>query len=204
MLGRTLLVLVMAILTVLVVVRHRHHDKAVPGEASGSSIEPTPSAGGPTAKPGPTHERRTITPQQRAEIAAQIAAARAARAERKPAAPTEAKPATPPDPNQDYAAYVESFAVGMGDALQPLIGTLASCVKDKGSSGSHRNAAVQITLEGDPDVGTLITTDSIADGTGQPVTPELDNCVRGVLDAAELPPIKEGATLKTEFTFDLD
>ncbi len=205
MIARTLLVVVMVIAMIFVVTRHRNHDKVIPDYGSGSSAAPTPppTATGPTAKPGPTHELRTITPAQRTEIAAQIAAARAARAEHKPAAPTESKPATP-EPNQEYAAYADSFAVGMSDALKSLFGTLGNCVKDKGAAGSHRNAVVQITLDGDPDVGTLITTDAIADGTGQPVTHALDDCVRSALDGAELPPIKEGATLKTQFTFDLD
>ncbi len=205
MLVRTLLVVVMVIALVYVVSRH-HHDKTfAPGEGSGASTTPPPRPTATTvaAKPGPTHELRTVTAAQRAEIAAQIAAARAARAERKPTAP--AQPATPTDPNQDYAAYADSFAVGMSDALKPLIGMLGKCIRDHGAdAGSHHAAAVQITLDGDPDVGTLITTDSIADGTGQPISPALDDCVRGVLDAAELPPIKEGATLKTQFTFDLD
>src|ERR1700690_3500803 len=85
MLGRTVLVLVMAIATVLIVARHHHADKVVPDEASGSASG-SASPAEPTAKPAPNRDIRTVTHAEREQLAAQIAAAHAARAERKAAA----------------------------------------------------------------------------------------------------------------------
>jgi hypothetical protein len=59
-------------------------------------------------------------------------------------------------------------------------------------------------LTGDPDVGTLIDASALASLQGQPLSSQLDDCVRDVMQTLELPPMAVGEAFKVnyEFTFD--
>jgi hypothetical protein len=63
---------------------------------------------------------------------------------------------------------------------------------------------VNLTLDGDPDIGTLVHSDALTDATGQPLEPKLDACLRDALDQLELPPLKQGQQLKIQYSFRFD
>ena len=62
----------------------------------------------------------------------------------------------------------------------------------------------EITLTGDPDIGTLIDAPTpIAGSNGQQVPDAFDRCIRGALQTLELPPMETGAKFTADFDITL-
>lgn len=183
-----------ALVLVIVLVIGRDHER------DAARAQPPPVAAQPVAPaPHGSHIRR-ITPEQRRELEQKIAAARAARAQ--PAQPqashTGAAPAPPRLPASG-AGGIENLPPGALDMLKEALPYLADCYEQ--GSQSPDQALAMLTLEGDPDVGTLIDPGAITDEQQQPIDPEIAGCLATTLQSLELPPLREGDSLKLQFTF---
>ncbi len=58
-----------------------------------------------------------------------------------------------------------------------------------------------LALIGDPDVGTLIDASALESTDGTPLPAAFDDCVRGIMQALELPPIGLGDEFKVNYVF---
>jgi hypothetical protein len=145
----------------------------------------------------PDHVTRLATPADRQAVADRIAAAHAQRARQVP--PQQPSlPSGEPDTSHD----LEHASPRLKVALQQAIGFLAECYKT--APITNRRPAVQMTLTGDPDVGTLISADQLIDPEGKPIDPELEGCLRITLSSLELPPLGNTGDLHLQYSFRLD
>ena len=170
-----------------------------PTAASGSASPPPADRGAPPTRR--SHLTRLASPEERRQLADQIAAAQAARA----AHPRPVAPSLPHGPN-DAATPIEleHVSVHLKDALEEAIPLLAECYQQVGSAQASKRPAVQMTLVGDPSIGTLIDADQMFDEAQQPLSPALDACLRTTLESLALPPLDEGDTLKIQYSFKFD
>jgi hypothetical protein len=165
---------------------------AQPGMA-GTAAPPPP----PPPPPPPTRVTRLGTATERQQIVAWIAAARAARAQRAAASGAGAASAGAGTPND-----LEHAPAKLQAALGEAIPFLAECYKT--GSALERRPAVQLTLIGDPEVGTLVDADRLAAPGGKPLDPELEGCLRTTLASLELPPLGGTEPLHIEYSFRFD
>lgn len=162
----------------------------------------------PPARPAtaPPFERVVrLTPEQHHELVARIAAARARRtaAAAAPALPTEgalgggtpapALPATMATPQQ----VLEELQANLGEVKEYV----AECVAKYGANVKRFKA--NLTLTGDPDIGSLIDATGLVGPDGAPVPAQLDDCVRSQLQTLALPPIKSGDGFSVSYDFEL-
>jgi hypothetical protein len=174
------------------------------GAPSPAQAQPPPlspegrsSIAGSTATRPPAHVTRLASPQERSAVADRIAAARAARARQAPP-----RPPSLPGAAQDTSHDLERASPQLKAALAEAIPFLAECYKT--APITQRRPAVQMTLTGDPDVGTLIDAEELRDQDGSPLDPELDACLRTTLGSLELPPLDMAAPLRLKYSFILD
>jgi len=165
--------------------------------ATAGSPASTPATAGPTAPRPPAHVTRLATPAERKDVADRIASARAARARQ--ALP---QPPSLPGAAQDTRHDLERASAQLKAALGEAIPFLAECYKT--APITQRRPAVQMTLTGDRDVGTLIDAEQLHDQDGKPLDPELDACVRTTLGSLELPPLDTAEPLHIQYSFVLD
>ncbi len=158
----------------------------------------------PTQSHIPAQHVRKIDRAQRAELVRQIAAAREhARARigssAAPATTTTATSTTSKSerPELDDTIALEQVSGTVKTALEEAIPILADCYH--GETG--KTAAVQMVLYSDPSVGTVIDTPAMTDGDGAPLSRELDDCLRGAIEALELPPLEAGGHLPLQYSF---
>jgi len=152
--------------------------------------------------------RRIASPEERQRIAERIAASRAAETSRSgtsntgraatSAPPPPRLPAGPPPADGELARA----SVPLRDALTEAIPLLADCYPPAVQKRDRR-ATVLMALVGDKD-GTLIDADQLADEHGQPLAPELDDCLRATLRSMQLPPLSEGGDLHIQYSFRFD
>jgi hypothetical protein len=146
-----------------------------------------------------------LTPEQHRELVARIAAARARRtaAAAAPALPTEGAsgggtpapelPATMATPQQ----VLEELQVNLGEVKDYV----AECVAKYGANVKRFKA--DLTLSGDPDIGSLTDATGLVGPDGAPVPAQLDDCVRSQLQTLALPPIKSGDSFSVSYDFEL-
>jgi hypothetical protein len=60
-----------------------------------------------------------------------------------------------------------------------------------------------LTLSGDPDIGSLTDATGLVGPDGAPVPAQLDDCVRSQLQTLALPPIKSGDSFSVSYDFEL-
>ncbi|MBC7977461.1 MAG: hypothetical protein H7138_21005, partial [Myxococcales bacterium] len=128
--------------------------------------------------------------------AAWIATAREARAQRADAS-KGASAAGSNVPND-----LEHAPAKLQAALGEAIPILAECYKT--GEKLERRPAVQMTLVGDPEVGTLVDVDQLAAPDGTPLDPELESCLRTTLASLELPPLGGTEPLRIQYSFRFD
>jgi hypothetical protein len=167
-----------------------------PAAAQRTSSTAVPSASAPAERITPPRHVQRLDPAARQQLAAQIAAARA-RA-RSSAAPT---PRTPDVP-ADTTITLEQVSSTVQDALKEAIPILAECYAQ--GSSTQRTAAVQMIMISDPEVGTVIDTEAIRDGAGQPLASALDDCLRTTIESLGLPPLLVGGRLPLQYSFVFD
>ena len=102
----------------------------------------------------------------------------------------------------DTSHDLERVSAPLKAALAEAIPFLAECYKT--APITQRRPAVQMTLTGDRDVGTLIDAEELRDQDGKPLDPELDACLRTTLGSLELPPLDATGPLHLQYSFVLD
>lgn len=166
------------------------------GSPSSPPSLPPPATGSAAPRP-PAHVTRLASPAERKEVADRIATARAARARQAPP-----QPPSLPGTAQDTSHDLERASAQLKAALGEAIPFLAECYKT--APMTQRRPAVQMTLTGDQDVGTLIDADQLRDQDGKPLDPDLDACLRTTLGSLELPPLDAADPLHIQYSFVFD
>jgi len=173
-----------------------HTQRAASRPQAGSPAS-APAAAGSIATRGLIYVIRLATPAERKDVADRIEAARAARARQAPPEPPSL-PGAEPDTSHD----LERVSAPLKAALEEAIPFLAECYQT--APITQRRPAVQMTLTGDRDVGTLIDAEQLRDQDGKPLDPELDACLRTTLGSLELPPLDASRPLHLQYSFVLD
>lgn len=191
---RVVATIVLAVLIIAAIVLWKSRDGAhAPDHAaigSGSSV-----AAGSITPPVPKHEHTTrVTPEEHRRLAEQIAAAHAAHASH------VAAPAAPKLPDKDSADDLGRLQEHVQAALKEAIPFLAACYEQHGSNAGM-TASAQMTLTGDPDIGTVIDADQIYDDKHQPLPKQLDDCLRNTMQTLALPPLDTGDRVRIEYSF---
>jgi len=208
---RYLLALAGAALAVVLVVvlRGRGAPAELAPRADGAARDTPGSAAtageGPRAaspSPGDTRRVRRLTPEERRQLGAQIAAHRQAAREAAARAATSRNQPPPPD---DAVVPLEQVGKPLQDALQESISLLAECYRQlPGGGSSLRSATALLTMTSDPELGTVIDTGAIRGPDGRPLDAKLDTCMRDTIDSLALPPLGAGGKLDLQYTFDFD
>jgi len=174
---------------------------AAPPPPTASAAMPAAAAPAEPELP-PQHVRKLPSADERRELVAHIAAAQAARK----TAPAPHRLLGPGDTTSEG-----SFGSGHeGDmdrdvirgAMQEVLPFLADCYSDaraKTLSADHLEVRAHFTLTGDPDIGTVIDANQLADDKKQPLPPKLDDCIRSTLQTLELPPLGDGDTIEVDY-----
>lgn len=188
---------VAVVVVALIVVRARRREArtAVPETRETSAIEHEAAhEAAPQEPPPPAHVRKLASAADRMRVEQRIADARAARARAAGASSGTSPPQLPP-----ATGGIESLPPKALDALKEAIPYLSECF----GSDSPRNPIVQMTLEGDPDVGTLIDPGQMTDDKGAAISGPLADCLQTTLQSLELPPLAEGSTVRLQYSFRL-
>jgi hypothetical protein len=176
----------------------RGKGSAVSGTAESElgSSAPTRAA----ATHGPTlhsdHRVVRLTPDERLRVASQIQTAQKAHAETRPPRLPASSPGSGDD--GDAMATAKQVLTQLQNVSDDIRASVAECAR---YAPDLKSFTAQITLTGDPDIGTLIDAPAPSVGSnGQQVPAAFDNCIRGQLQTLELPPMKTG----DKFTADFD
>jgi len=174
----------------------RSHSKP-PAPASGSAAI--------AVKPAAVDGVRRLSPDDRRHVGEQIALAIARAHAGSSSSSTSATsashsssgsaPALPDVPT----IPLEQVGKPLRDGLTAAIPLLADCFKQHGAT-----AAAQMTMWSDPDTGTVIDTKALHDGSGQPLDPAVESCMRDAIDSLELPPLGQPGKLDLEYSFRFD
>ncbi|HEY4180851.1 MAG TPA: hypothetical protein VGM90_28595 [Kofleriaceae bacterium] len=165
--------------------------------ASGSTSDPR------AAKPTAVAKVRRITKDERTELAKQIETARAVREKKMNDAEGRDHFNKDRDLARQEAHSSETIVkTTMRDAMKEVIPMLADCY-DKGGSNlpATLDVVAELTLTGDPDIGTIVDADSLKNKDGTPVNEAFGACVQDTLVTLEMPPISEGDVVKVTYPF---
>jgi hypothetical protein len=180
--------------------RRPHKSAAAPDEAR-STTQPAATPARPI-----DHVTKLSGPAERKQLADRIAAAQAARhtaSASSGAAPTHAPaaPKLPSDLPDDREPAISKTQIR--DAMREVIGHVQKCYEDAIPTLKEPNLTVtaHIMLSGDPDIGTLIDADQLADENGQPLPATFDDCLRTTFMTLALPPLAEGDALEIHYPF---
>ncbi|HEY0477224.1 MAG TPA: hypothetical protein VGD37_06850 [Kofleriaceae bacterium] len=210
---RTLFGLVVVVLAVLVIVRlrsdvpppsHRGRSASPAGATHGgspASTAPGSGSAGAPARPGEAQPLvRRLTGDERRRLGEQIAASRQrARAAAAGAANDDLIPVN------DDQIPVENVGKPLKDGLTAAIPLLAACYEQQPGGNALREAAAQMTMTSDPELGTVVDTEGITDAAGKPLAARLDDCLRDTIDSLALPPLgATGGRVKLTYTFRFD
>lgn len=158
---------------------------------SGSTTS-TPSKTKPVDKVG------RVSVEERKRLAEQIAKARANR----PASSGGASSGTTDRPALADNGDATLVRTTMKDAMKEIIPYLADCFDKAGEKlPAEIKVVANLTLTGDPDIGTIIDTNDIADGDGKPLESSFDLCLKDALVTIQMPPLSEGGEVKVTYPF---
>ncbi|MBA3457963.1 MAG: hypothetical protein H0T42_33075 [Deltaproteobacteria bacterium] len=163
---------------------------------AGSSVATAPS-------PRPPNRVTKVSAAERTEIAERIARAQASRAVAAPAGPAlpAAAPAAPALPGETMKKPedVTTHLLAAMDEVKPF---LVECVsRHREAIGPTASIKASLMLDGDPDVGTLISADKLRDLEGKALPAGFDDCVRDTMQSLQLPPLAEGSRFLVEYSF---
>jgi hypothetical protein len=200
-------ILMLAGIAIAVVVVWLLLDRDKPSKAADDSTTITGSAGGSspsapsTPPPKPVDKVGRVSIEERNRLAEQIANAKAKRV-----APTAAAGGTSSTgtPRPELAANEDATIVRttMKEAMREVIPFLADCYDKAGDKvPAEINVVVDMTLTGDPDIGTIIDTNSVAEKGGTALESSFDVCLRDALASLQMPPLSEGGEVKVTYPF---
>jgi hypothetical protein len=148
----------------------------------------------PTEPPS-HHEVRRVTADERQQIASKIEFARKAHDDApapQPSASTTApalEPARMATPEQ-VLAEIQALSKGMNTDIE-------ACTKYAPTAQGFKT---EISLVGDPDIGTLIDASTpLVGDDGTPLPKPFDDCIRAAFQTLELPAMKTGDAYKVTF-----
>jgi hypothetical protein len=162
-----------------------------------------PPAAQPTPASKPPQHATRITPEQRKQLAEQIATAQGTHAQTTSSAPAHAAPPRPtlPAPKLDPADS-EGFKTSIRAAMKEVIPMLADCYDKAGSAvPADLTVRAHLRLFGDPDIGTLVDAPSATDDHEAALPAGFDDCLRSTLQTIELPPLSEGDEVTVTYPF---
>jgi hypothetical protein len=192
--------LVLVAVALYFVLSKKSPDEATPSAAASGSAMTAGSGSSttPVAKPTVVDKVGRVSPEERKRLADQIAKAKANRPASSTSGPSSATP-RPELPDNGDAKLVRTT---MKAAMKEIIPYLADCF---GKAGDKVPAEIKVvadmTLTGDPDIGTIIDANGIVDGDGKPLEPGFDLCVKDALVTIEMPPLSEGGEVKVTYPF---
>lgn len=162
--------------------------------ASGSSRATESSATtATTTRTDDTTKVRKLDREARKKLGEQIIAAR----ERARASATAAG-----TPIVEETLKLEDVGAPLQDKLRESVPLLAECFAQR---SDKVDAMALMTLMTDPELGTVIDTDTIKDAGGAPLESTLDRCLRDTIDSLALPPLGPNAgKLPLQYTFVFD
>ena len=168
---------------------------------SSAAPAPVPATATPNASPDRAAPIAKVTKlasvDERARLAERIANARSARAAvRAPGAPSLPAEAV-------HADHLETLKVEIRTAMREVIPILADCYQAAipTLASPDIDIVAELTLTGDPDVGTLIDARQVTDKAGTPLPAAFDDCLRSTLQALALPPLAEGDHVEVRYPF---
>lgn len=145
---------------------------------------------------------RRVTKAERNALAQQIEAANAERKRRAEAVEGRVAPGEKealPTLEQDDEIIVKTT---MRDAMRQLIPMIADCYNKGGSAlQPTMDVVANLTLTGDPDIGTIVDANGFTNKDGSPVNEAFGACVQDTLVTLEMPPISEGNEVKVTYPF---
>jgi hypothetical protein len=159
--------------------------------AVASSQHTAPRSSVPTEPPS-HHEVRRVTADERQQIASKIESARKAHDDAPAPQPTTApalEPARMATPEQ-VLAEIQALGKGMSTDID-------ACTKYAPTAQGFKT---EISLVGDPDIGTLIDASTpLVGDDGTPLPKPFDDCIRAAFQTLELPAMKTGDAYKVTF-----
>lgn len=176
----------------------------------------TPKTSAATAQPAPV-ERPTPTAapigkvtrlgsiEERKLLAERIEKARALRSKSSSTGTLATATSAPAAPRLPEQATPIS-AVEIRTAMREVIPILAECYEVALPSlpDPHVEITAEMTLTGDPDVGTVIDAKQVTDKAGQPLPAKFDDCLRSTFQTLALPPLTEGDEVDVRYPFVFD
>jgi hypothetical protein len=90
----------------------------------------------------------------------------------------------------------------MQSVFKQVKGYVAECVKQSGAE--IKGFKAELSLTGDPDIGTLIDASALTGADGQSLPAQFDDCVRSIMQSLELPPMAVGDEFKVNYEFLFD
>lgn len=165
---------------------------AVEKATTGAPVASAPA--GPVA-----HVTKLATPEDRKRMAERIAAAQSARA----AVHAPARPQLPAEAVAEGEGATPISKTEIRDAMREVIPLLTECYDAAIPTlpDGELELVAEMTLTGDPDVGTLIDAKELADKQGRKLPAKFDDCLRTTFQSLALPPLKEGDTLSVHYPF---
>lgn len=154
----------------------------------------------PTAVPAKPLDKVTkLAAEQRKQLAERIESARAARAAAVSAPP---RPRLPDGSGEDTGTAITKTEIR--EAMRELIPYITECYEAALPTLPSKNfkMTAELTLTGDPDIGTIVDAKALADSEGKALDKTLDDCFRSTFMQMGLPPLAEGDTLEVRYPFE--
>ena len=180
----------------------RPSSQAAPPSVAPGATPPPARAPAPIAK-----VTKLASPEQRKQLADSIASAQAARSANPPSSTgtpsTRARQAPSLPAEAVEANDRETLKVELRAAMKEIVPMLAECYEAEMDSipEAQTKIVAELTLTGDPDVGTLIDAKQLATDEGKPLSTRFDDCLRGNLQLLALPPLAEGDRVEVRYPF---
>lgn len=176
------------------------------GDAAPSTDVPPPAVPSSAPVAPRTHPidkvTRLASADERRQLADRIAAARSSHTA--PGTAAVHAPAPPSLPAEAVEAnQAASLKVEIRSAMRDVIPLLTECYEAAMPELAEDETRIvaELTLTGDPDIGTLIDAKQLADATGKPLPATFDDCLRSTFQSLALPPLAEGDTFEVHYPF---
>jgi hypothetical protein len=183
--------------------KHGAADSGRPGVASGSTSREraTTAPDTPADHGSSTHRITRLTPEQRADVRSRIQAARRAHGALSTSSGAQSGGGTSGDDNGAGMATPQQVVDQITSLSAEIGAEIEHCKKFAPDATGFKT---QLSLSGDPDIGTLVDAPSpIESADGAPLPHEFDDCIRTNLQALELPPMKTGDKYTVDFDIGL-
>lgn len=165
---------------------------------TGAPTTPAGTTATPAVPARPIDKVTKLAADQRKALAERIENARAGRA----AVNAPARPRLPEGSGEDTGTAISKTEIRA--AMRELIPYITECYEAALPTLPSKNfkMTAELTLTGDPDIGTIVDAKALADEAGKPLDKTLDDCFRSSFMLMGLPPLAEGDTLEVRYPFE--